>query len=90
MASRSPGHICLLASTRNGIWHLYTTTYLSLNGLEVSWPHVLASIYSESLDTNVDQVVEIVSDLAAHIILTTVQIIQANQVAVTHLNNVFY
>jgi hypothetical protein len=61
------------------------TTYLSLNGLEVSWPHVLASIYTESLDTNVDQVVEKICNLAAYILFTMVKIIHAAQVAVANL-----
>ncbi len=56
-----------------------------LNGLQVAWPHVLASVHTEALHANVDEVVEVVSDLAAHVVLGPVQVVQAHQVAVSHL-----
>jgi hypothetical protein len=56
-----------------------------LHGLEVAWPHVFAGVHAESLHSDVHEVVEIISDLAAHIILAPVQVVQAHQVAVPHL-----
>ena len=46
---------------------------------------MLAGVHAESLHANVHQVVEIIRDLAAHIILAAVQVVQAHQVAVSHL-----
>jgi hypothetical protein len=57
-----------------------------LHGLEVTRPHVFAGVHAEPLHSDVHEIVEIVSDLAAHIILAPVQVVQAHQVAVPHLD----
>jgi hypothetical protein len=46
---------------------------------------VLASVHTEALHADVDEVVEVVGDLAAHVVLGPVQVVQAHQVAVSHL-----
>ena len=56
-----------------------------LDGLEVAGPHVLACVHPEALDANVDEVVEIVSDLAADIVAATVEVVERDKVAVSHL-----
>ena len=60
-------------------------TDLSLDGLQVAWPHVLAGIHAEPLHPDVDQVVEIFSHLGPHIVFAAVQVVQAHQIAVTNL-----
>ena len=57
----------------------------SLDGLKITWPHVLTGINSESLDSNVDEIIEVVSNLSSDIVLATIQIIETDQVAVPHL-----
>ncbi len=46
---------------------------------------MFAGVHAESLHSDVHEVVEIIRDLAAHIILAPVQVVQAHQVAVPHL-----
>jgi len=49
---------------------------------------VLGRVNSESLDTKIDQIVDVVSNLAPDVILATVKIIQTNEVAVADLSRV--
>ena len=58
----------------------------TLDSLKVSRPHVLGSINSKAHDTNINEVIEVVSYLLSDIILTTIKIIQRDQITVTYLN----
>ena len=56
-----------------------------MNGLEVAGPHVFAGVHAEALDPDIDEVVEVVGNLAPHVVLAPVQVVQGHQVAVTNL-----
>ena len=58
---------------------------LSLYSLQISRPHVLAGINTESFNSDVDHIVEIRRDLLPHVLLAAVQVVEADQVAVTDL-----
>ena len=57
----------------------------ALDSLQVSRPHVLAGINTESFNPDVDHIVEIRRDLLPHVLLPAVQVVEADQVAVADL-----
>merc|ERR1711997_858126 len=57
----------------------------ALDGLQISGPHVLAGINTESFNSDVDHIVEIPRDLLPDVLLPAVQVVEADQVAVADL-----
>jgi hypothetical protein len=54
---------------------------------EVPRPHVLGGIHAEASHPEVNEVVEVVSDLASHVVVTQRQVRQVHQTTVSHLKN---
>ena len=50
--------------------------------LQVSRPHVLAGIHPESLDADVDEIVEVSGNLVPDIVLAAVEVVERDEVAV--------
>ena len=61
---------------------------LLLDGIKVPRPHVLAGVHSEALDPDVNQIVEVISNLLSDVILSPVEVVEADKVAVPDLVNV--
>ena len=60
----------------------------ALHGLEVAGPHVLGGVHAEALDAEADQVVDVVGNLASHVVLAAVQVVETHEVAVANLFHV--
>ena len=58
------------------------------DGGQVSWPHVLGSVHSESGNAEVNQVIQVLRDLAAYVVLTKGQVSQVHQLAIADLGRV--
>ena len=56
-----------------------------LNCFKIFWPHVFGAINSESRDTKVNKIIDVVSNLAPNIILAPIKIIEANNTTVADL-----
>ena len=50
--------------------------------LQVSRPHVLAGVHPESLDADVDEIVEVSGNLVPDIVLAAVEVVERDEVAV--------
>ena len=61
---------------------------LLLDGIKVPRPHVLTGIHSEALDPDVNQIVEVISNLLSDVILSSVEVVEADKVAVPDLIDV--
>merc|ERR1719318_2149632 len=59
--------------------------HFTQNEAEVTWPHVFASIQSETSHTHVNQSVEPITELLAHIFLAVFTVPQSTQHTVSHL-----
>lgn len=60
----------------------------AIDDLQISGPHVLGGIHTETGDTQFSQMVQEVDDLVAHPRVALVKITEANQLAVAHIGGI--
>uniref|UniRef100_A0A182Q601 Uncharacterized protein n=1 Tax=Anopheles farauti TaxID=69004 RepID=A0A182Q601_9DIPT len=66
----------------------WQVVHAAVDGLQISGPHVLDGVHTETGDTVVDHLVHQIDDLVAHPAVALIQIRQSYQLAVAHLDRV--
>jgi len=50
----------------------------SLDGVQVSWPHMFARVHSEATHPNVDHIIVVSRDLLSHILFSSIQVVKTH------------